>query len=190
MSKQKIDELLGISEGIDAYLDTLSVDTVSDQFKNVDDNVKNAVQTIDSQLSSYNIQNVSSINIPVIESSLNEIHDLIGQSKEIIKHVHDNIVTTDLLDSETIDSFSHLLEAAHLMITEYINLYKDRLYFLDKIKYAMFQQEQKKELMMLKHKLEVEKIKLKGEPDAVDAEMMPYSIEDITKAMHKEEVGE
>ncbi len=52
--------------------------------------------------------------------------------------MHDNIVTTDLLDSETIDSFSHLLEAAHLMITEYINLYKDRLYFLDKIKYAMF----------------------------------------------------
>ena len=30
MPKQKIDELLGISEGIDAYLDTLSVDTVSD----------------------------------------------------------------------------------------------------------------------------------------------------------------
>ena len=30
MSKQKIDELLGISEGIDTYLDTLSVDTVSD----------------------------------------------------------------------------------------------------------------------------------------------------------------
>jgi len=44
--------------------------------------------------------------------------------------------------------------------------------------------------MMLKHKLEVEKIKLKGEPDAVDAEMMPYSIEDITKAMHKDEMGE
>lgn len=43
---------------------------------------------------------------------------------------------------------------------------------------------------MLKHKLEIEKIKLKGEPEAVDAEMVPYSIEDITKAMHKEEVGE
>lgn len=43
---------------------------------------------------------------------------------------------------------------------------------------------------MLKHKLEVEKIKLKGEPESVDAEMVPYSIEDITKAMHKEEVGE
>lgn len=190
MSKQKIDELLGISEGIDAYLDTLSVDTVTDKFKNVDDNVNTAIQTIDAQLSSYNIQNVSSINIPVIESSLNEIHDLINQSKEIIKHVHDSIVTTDLLDSETIDSFSHLLEAAHLMITEYINLYKDRLAFLDKIKYAIFQQEQKKELLMLKHKLEIEKIKLKGEPDAVDAEMMPYSIEDITKAMHKEETDE
>ena len=44
--------------------------------------------------------------------------------------------------------------------------------------------------MMLKHKLEVEKIKLKGEPDVVDTEMMPYSVEDITKAMHKEEIGE
>ena len=188
MSKQKIDELLGISEGIDAYLDTLSVDSVTDQFKNVDENVNNAVQTIDAQLSSYNIKNVSSINIPVIESSLNEIHELINQSKEIIKHVHDNIVTTDLLDSETIDSFSHLLEAAHLMISEYINLYKDRLAFLDKIKYALFQQEQKKELMQLKHKFEVEKIKLKGEPESVDAELVPFRTEDIIKAMHQEEI--
>ena len=51
----------------------------------------------------------------------------------------------------------------------------------------IFQQEQKKELMLLKHKLDLEKISKKdtGDPKAVEAEgMVSYSQESIIKAMN------
>jgi hypothetical protein len=45
--------------------------------------------------------------------------------------------------------------------------------------------------MMLKHKLDMEKLAMKAEPEAVDAEnMVSYSIEDITRAMNKIEEEE
>lgn len=44
---------------------------------------------------------------------------------------------------------------------------------------------------MLKHKLDMEKLAMKVEPEAVDAEnMVSYSIEDITRAMNKIEEEE
>lgn len=44
---------------------------------------------------------------------------------------------------------------------------------------------------MLKHKLDMEKLTMKAEPEAVDAEnMVSYSIEDITRAMNKIEEEE
>jgi len=75
-----------------------------------------------------------------IDESLAEIKSLVKQSTSILKHVHDCVITSDLLDSEAIDSFSHLLEASHLTIAEYVNLYKSRVSFRDKIR-----------MMMLKH---------------------------------------
>lgn len=55
----------------------------------------------------------------------------------------------------------------------------------------VFQQEQKKELMLLKHKLDMEKLQMKANDGAVDAEnLVEYSVEDITRALKKaEEAG-
>lgn len=181
MSNQKLDELLGISNGIDDFLNSLSVDTISDQIQNVDQSIHNNINVIDSQLSG-----TSNIDIVKIENSLAEIRELIDTSKSILKHVHASIVTTDLCDSELIQAFSKLLEAAHLTISEYIDLYKNRLAFLDRIKFAMFQQEQKKELMLLKHKLDMEKMQSKIDDTATDAEgLFAYSVEDVTKMLNE-----
>ena len=58
----------------------------------------------------------------------------------------------------------------------------------------IFQQEQKKELMLLKHKLDLEKIQAKGDkddPNVVEAEgMVSYSQESIVKAMNTHDEDE
>lgn len=57
----------------------------------------------------------------------------------------------------------------------------------------IFQQEQKKELMLLKHKLDLEKISKKdaGDPKTVEAEgMVSYSQESIIKAMNTHDEDE
>lgn len=194
MSADKIDELLGIAGGIDNFLDELSVDdglsvsNIQEQFKNVDDNVKQAVDAIDAQLSAYNISNIETINIPQIEQSLKDINELIDTSKQILRHVRDAIVTTDLVDSELVASFGKLFEAAHITISEYISLYKSRLSFLDKIKFAIFTQQQKKELMLLKHKLDMEKMQNKLDSDSTEAEgLVMYSQEEVQKMLNEAE---
>lgn len=52
----------------------------------------------------------------------------------------------------------------------------------------VFQQEQKKELMLLKHKLDMEKLQMKASDGAVEADnLVEYSVEDITRALKKAE---
>lgn len=165
-TQSKIDALLGITSTFDDYLDELSTESVSEQFKNVDDGIQSELSSIDCQLTG----DLTSIDTKMFATSLANIDELIGASKKILKHVHSCIVTTDLCDSELIQAFSKLLEAAHVTISEYISLYKNRLAFFDKIKLMTFQQQQKKELMDLKHKMDLEKMRLKNEQGTIDAE--------------------
>lgn len=124
-----------------------------------------------------------------MDLSLREIEDMIGLSKQMFKHIADSILTTDLVDSELVQAASKLLESIHVNIAEFIQLYRSKQQFVDKIKIMIFQQEQKKELMLLKHKLDLEKIQMKGtnsgDPEAIEVEgMVSYTQETIVKAMN------
>lgn len=164
-TQTKIDKLLGITGTIDEFLDTLSVDSITEQFKEVDEKIHTELSSFDSQIS-----NPSTIDNIALQTSLKNIDELIDTSKQILKHVHSCIVTTDLCDSELIQAFSKLLEAAHITISEYISLYKNRLNFYDKLKTITYQHELQIKRMELKHQQDLEKIKLKGEQNVVDVQ--------------------
>lgn len=192
-SKQKIDQLLGIKddESIDSFLDDLSFETdeIQNTFSDIDDKVKENLQNIDNNINDIQAGKTDSIlALKNMDLSMKEIEDLIGMSKRMFKHIYENIVSSDLLDSELISAAAKMLESVHINIGEFLQMYRDRQRFIEKIKLMVFQQEQRKELMALKHKYDLEKAAAKNEPTAVEAEnVMAYSIEEITRLMHNKE---
>lgn len=193
-SKQKLDQLLGIQDdqSIDSFLDDLSnqTDEISSVFSNIDVKVKDNLQVIDANITAIqNGQMDSILALKNMDLSMKEVEDLISTSKKLFIHIYQNIISSDLLDSELIAAAAKMLESVHINIAEFLQMYRDRQNFIEKIKVMVFQQEQKKELMLLKHKLDLEKLDKKGDPDTIDAEnLMAYSIEDITRLMHKNEI--
>lgn len=200
-SKEKIDAVLGITGGksVDEFLDDLSLDSESihDTLGAIDDQVQISLQNIDqaaSALQNQSQQGSSILEIKNIDMSLREVEEMITLSKRIFKHIAESILTTDLVDSELVQAASKLLESIHINIAEFIQLYRSKQQFVDKIKVMIFQQEQKKELMLLKHKLDLEKIQAKADkddPNVVEAEgMVSYSQESIVKAMNNYDIAE
>ena len=200
-STDKINAVLGITggESVDEFLDGLSLDTeaIHETLGAIDDQVQTSLQNIDqaaSNIQSQSEQGSSILEIKNIDLSLREVEDMISLSKKMFKHIAESILTTDLVDSELVQAASKLLESIHINIAEFIQLYRSKQQFVDKIKVMIFQQEQKKELMLLKHKLDLEKIQAKGDkddPNVVEAEgMVSYSQESIVKAMNKYDTSE
>lgn len=178
-SKDKIDAVLGITGGksVDEFLDGLSLDTeaIHGTLETIDDKVKQSLTTIDTMASQ--IQNQSDVGSSILQLksldlSLYQIEEMINLSKQMFKHIADSILTTDLVDSELVQAASKLLESIHINIAEFISIYQSKQHFVDKVKTMILQQEQKKELMLLKHKLDMEKIKAKEDPQdkAIDVE--------------------
>lgn len=200
-STDKINAVLGITGGksVDEFLDGLSLDTeaIHETLGAIDDQVQTSLQSIDqaaSKIQSQSEEGSSILEIKNIDLSLREVEDMISLSKKMFSHIAESILTTDLVDSELVQAASKLLESIHINIAEFIQLYRSKQQFVDKIKVMIFQQEQKKELMLLKHKLDLEKIQAKGDkedPNVVEAEgMVSYSQESIVKAMNKYDVNE
>ena len=195
-SKEKLDSILGIkdNQSIDSFLDDLAnqTDEISNTFSQIDDKVKENLQIIDNNISEIQSGKTNQLlALKNMDISMKEVEELIDLSKKMFKHIYENIVSSDLLDPELVQAASKLLESIHINIAEFLQMYRDRSRFIEKIKVMIFQQEQKKELMLLKHKYDMEKLSMKSEPEAIDAEnMVSYNIEDITRAMHQIEETE
>lgn len=195
-SKQKIDQLLGIEsdQSIDSFLDDLSEETskINETFQEIDSNVKDKIQEIDKDIAEVQSGKTNSIlALQNMELSMKEIEDMIDLSKKLFKHIYMNITSSDLIDSELIAAAAKMLESIHINIAEFVQLYRDKQHFIEKIKIMVFQQEQKKELMKLKHQYDMEKLQMKNtDKEAENAEMIAYSIEDITRIMHQDELKE
>lgn len=187
MGTKEIDKLLGAAESLDNILNTLSADTISDQLSLNDDAIGSNISEIDKQIQAYDLNGLNGIDTLKIENSLTEIKDLINDSRDIIKHVKESLITTDLIDSEAIQAYAKLVETAHVTLAEYIDLYKQRMAFYDKIRLATFYQSQKIELIKLKHKLDMEKNEAKEFNGAITADSVAYSQEDIIKMLNEQE---
>ena len=191
--QEKLDAVFGITGGksVDEFLDGLSLeaDDVQKTMSAIDENVKDQMQQLDSY--QVSIQSGQSddvlLDIASMSKSLKEIEDMVSLSKSILSHVANSILATTLIDSEAVQAYSKLLESIHVNVVEFIQVYKDKQDFINKIKFQLFQQQQKKELMLFKHNLELEKIKLKNGPDTIDADNVStrtWSQEEITKMLN------
>jgi hypothetical protein len=69
---------------------------------------------------------------------MKEIEDMIVLSKKMFKHIYENIITSDLIDSELIGAASKLLESIHINVAEFISFYKDKQRYMDKIRLMVF----------------------------------------------------
>lgn len=186
-SKEKIDKLLGIenNQSIDDFLDDISldVDKLSASFDNIQEDVQQNIKNVDSKIKEINSGSILEIND--LTMSMKEIEDMIVLSKKMFKHIYENIISSDLLDSELISAASKLLESIHINIAEFISFYKDKQRYIDRVKIMVFQQEQKKELMILKHQQDLEKLKYRNESEQIDenANNVTYSFEEVLKGI-------
>ena len=194
-SKEKIDKILGIQENqsIDDFLDSLTIDKtdeLSGIAATINDEVKQNLADIDSNLKEIKSNAVAPTVLVDIDSSMKEIEDLIQISKKMFKHVYSSIISCELVDSELVSSASKLLEAIHINIAEFLSLYKDKMKYIERIKIMTFQQEQRKELMRIKHEYDMKKIQQQVDVGAVDAEgKVSYSVEDLTKILNNIDTG-
>lgn len=174
-TKEKIDSILGITGGksVDEFLDGLSLDAnrIQQAIEDIDDNVKDGLSKIDEKsieiIGDSNSQ-PSILQLKNMELSLKEIEDMIGLSKQIFKHVAESILATDLIDSELVHAMSVLMNTIQSNISEFVSLYKSKQNFIDKVKFSILQQEQKKELLQYKHELEMQKLKASNLDNAID----------------------
>lgn len=65
---------------------------------------------------------------------MKEVEDLITLSKQMYIHIHEGIMSSELIDSELIGAASKFLESMHINIAEFISLYRDKQKFIEKVK--------------------------------------------------------
>lgn len=192
-TKDKINEALGLDGGmsIDEMLADMSIETQenADKLNEMSDEINAEMQKVDIQLKEAS-SDMSTLKLSDLDKSMKEIEDLICESKKVFFHITQNITSSELLDSELIGSCAKYLEALHINIADFVSLYRDKQKFLEKIKLMIFQQNQKKELMELKHQQTLEILKMKADADAIDttgaaSSGFGQSQEDITKFLAK-----
>ena len=187
MGKKEIDEALGIGS-IDQFLSDLNVDQKeAEGFRNLDEKVKQNVDLIDSQIQEYQENGIQAVDVANIGTSLQELKGLIEISKGTIKRIYEQLTDSEMMiDGELVGSLSKLLEATHLTVSEYINLYRDRMVFYDKVRLEMLKHQQKKELLERKHQMDLEKIDRKSKDEPIESEnLYGYSQEDIVKTLQE-----
>lgn len=193
--EEKLDAIFGITGGktVDDFLNDLKLETdqISATMENIDQTVKDQINQLDnSQLRLASGSSEITLELSNMEISLKSIEDMVVLSKNVLKHVADSILATPLIDSEAVQAYSKLMESIHVNINEFISIYKSKMDFVNKIKFSLFQQQQKKDLMIFKHNLEMEKIKAKDGPEIVEAENMSsreWNQEQITKMLDEYE---
>lgn len=191
-AKSKLDAALGITQdsSIDDFLESLTLenDSAKKAVDKIDETIKKEVSNIDANIDT--IQRIDdfskqSESLIQIKSSLSNIDDLITISKEIIKHIYEVVVSTELVDSEMIHAAATLIESCHLNVKEYIDLYRDRLKFCEKVQLEMLKHKNNLEILEKRHQYEMEK----ASQNTVDAEGgIVYNIDDITKTLKNEQI--
>lgn len=192
-AKQKLDQMFGIpSDGsVDDFLDKLSsnpdqtVQQMSEGMNDVANGVKDALSKVDQGLAQLKTtSNIAPETLVDLNSSMQQVEELISLSKDMFKHIYEAITTTDLVDSELVSSASQLLTAIHENMSEFIMLYKERQAYIDNIRILVLKQEQKKELMALKQKYDIEKLQAKLDNNATDTNAIAFSVAEMTKMLN------
>ena len=189
-TKDKIDKALGLTNGqsIDDLLGDITTDVqkAEDAFEAVTSEMQNCLEEVDDQLEVAQSGENSTLALKNLDVSMKEVEELIGMAKDMFRHVYENVISSELCDSELIGSVSKLLESIHLNLVEFISIYRDKQKFIEKVKFTLLQQNLKKELMDKKQAQAIELLRLKAEDKVVDVEGSSggaFSQEDMVKML-------
>lgn len=191
-TKDRIDQALGISGGksIDEMLDSFNIEAEEfhKAFDNMESNIETEANLIDQkaeQLSRSEIGGQLALND--MTTSLREIEKMIVSAQSVFQHVVDNITASDLLDPELVHAAASFLESIHLNVAEFIQIYKAKTKFVEKIKIMVFQQQQRIELEELKHKHNLEILHEKSKDGVIDVQNgsggYVFNTDDILKSI-------
>ena len=156
-NKQLLDSELGLNgKSLNDFLNGLSTEDTIGKFQDVDTAVKTTVGKIDSEIEKINSDPSLPAKFERVEGLFSNIQDLISVSKNMIQHVYDNIVSTDLIDAKLVTAAAQFIKECRASVESYLTLYQDRLKFFDKVRLMQLEQEQKKELLEMRFKHERE----------------------------------
>ena len=196
--QEKLDAVFGITNGqdLDTFLGGLSLDqaiekndealSAINELSVVEQEMQVKMEELKGMSSSMALpQSQLQLQMESTEHSLKELEEMVSLSKDIIKHVHASILATPLIDSEAVQAFGKLVESIHISIAEFIGVYRDKQNFINKVKYAVFDKEIKKELLRYKADLQKELILAKEGPKNIDAD----AIETNNRAWNVDQVN-
>lgn len=191
-SKEKLDTLLGIAsdksiEDVLAELDTESAsigEAVKESAEQIDKDIKEMTEN-KSQLT-FNEQFKIDENI---SKNLDNINELIELSKNVIKHLYTNIISTDLIDPELIQAAASFIESTRANISEYLAIYKDRQKFYEKIHLEMLKHKNNLEILEKKYELEAKKLANGNMLDGTAENLQSYDQTKLVKLLRDVEEG-
>lgn len=84
-------------------------------------------------------------------------------------------------------AFAKIIECTKLSLSEYINLFKDRLAFYDKVRFEAIKHKNDMEKIKYKHDLDMEKLNAKQGPavEVTNNNVNAFSQEDVIKMIDK-----
>ena len=198
-AKEKLDEKLGIKD-INDIFDQDDIDAILKDSKieidNIDNKIKNKAKEIDIKIDpksevitasntvSATIQ-LSNDKIYDLNESLSELSTLVNTSRNIITNLYKYITNTDFVDPDVISSTAKMIEASRIVISDYLELYKEKMRMVNA--YNMEMQKHKNRLELEAHKAELKhKYALKNdETDTKTLDMVPYIQEQIVDLINK-----
>lgn len=83
-----------------------------------------------------------------------EMGDLTSRATSVLDECKKDIERSSILDAELISSYASLIKATRDIISDYIEIYRDRQKHLDKIELEERKQEHRKEIIILKDNLD------------------------------------
>ena len=195
-AKEKLDEKLGIKD-ITEIFDQNDIDAIladsKIEIQNIDSKIRNKSKEIDSDIDSVtselsSVPTVAVNNLPIkskvynMEESLEEISYLVGKSRDIITNLYSYITKTDFVDPDIISSTAKMIEASRVVISDYIELYKEKMRMIHSVNMEM--QKHRNRLELEEHKAELkQRYALKDDDSKKTLDLVPYVQEKVIEAM-------
>lgn len=184
-SIERINEALGVAN-IDDLLDSISIEN-EESVNKITDTISAEVITtlteINNDVIAYNNGNTNAV--ASIEDNLNEVSDLININKLLIRRIYENVESSELIDSELTNSAATLIKSCMDSIKVFIDLYREKKAFYNKIALEMLTQKHRLEMLQRRHDYRMIETGMSKKEEADVETSIEYSQESIVKALQE-----
>jgi len=139
----EIDKALGIDES--GSIESIIYE-FDEELKELNSGMGQAVDKIDNKLA----DNKTFHNI---DDTFGELSELIQTAKGMLSSVYTYVTTSNIVDPDVVRSGADLLRSCRETVSDYLEVYKDKIKHANSIELEMIKFENRKELERLKHEL-------------------------------------